>query len=326
MGMKALVTGGTGLVGNRIAKELVRRGHEVRAMVRDEKKARPLLPDVTLCRGDITDRTSVEQAVEGMDWVFHAAGMPEQWQADASIFDRINCGGTKNVLEASLAAGVKRAVYTSTMDVFAAEQGGTLVETRLDPNPKHTAYERSKQAADAAAERVREKGLFVVHLNPSAVYGPSPVHVALNSFFVRLLNKQVPMLPPGGMSVVYVDGVADAHIAAAERGASGERYLLADTFVTNEELAGEIRAQSDLSSIPRTAPTWLMKGLASASEPLAKKLGFTPLVAKGQLTFMLWAVRIDSSKAQRELGFTPFPLADGVARTIRALREEGLVP
>lgn len=324
--MKALVTGATGLIGNNIAKTLVRRGHEVHALVRDEKKAEPLLPDVSLCRGDITDRASVDRAVQGMNWVFHSAGMPEQWQPDPSIFDRVNCGGTKNVLEASLDAGVERVAYTSTLDVFAAEPGGTLVESRLDPEPKHTVYERSKQAADEAAEQVRRKGQWVVHLNPCAVYGPSPVHVGLNSFFIKLMNKAAPLLPPGGMSVVFVDGVADAHVTAIEKGTSGERYLLADTFVTNDELAREIRAQSDLARVPPTGPTWLFKGLAAASEPLAKRLGFTPLVAKGQLTFLLWQVRADTSKAQRDLGFVPFPLADGVARTVRYLRDEGLVP
>src|SRR5262249_42028739 len=152
------------------------------------------------------------------DLVFHAAGMPEQWQRDEGIFDRVNRGGTANVLEAAREAGVKRAVYTSTMDVFEAPRGGTLVETRLDPNPKHTAYERSKQAADKEAERVRAAGLEVVHVNPAAAYGPAPVHVTLNTFFIRLMTKQMPMLPPGGMSILYVDGAAAAHLAAAEKG------------------------------------------------------------------------------------------------------------
>ena len=114
---------------------------------------------------------------------------------------------------AALEAGVQRAVYTSTMDVFAAPPGGTLVETNLDMQDKPTAYERSKQAADREAERIRQKGLEVVHVCPSAGYGPSPVHVGLNSFFIKLLNKQSPMLPPGGASVVYIDGCARAHLA-----------------------------------------------------------------------------------------------------------------
>src|SRR4051812_36718980 len=153
-----LVTGATGLIGNAIAKKLVVAGTRVRALVRDVDRARPLLPaEVDLRKGDVTDVSSLREAVRDARHVFHAAGMPEQWQRDAAVFDRVNREGTVNVLEAALAAGVERVVYTSTMDVFAAERGGTLVETNLDPDPKPTAYERSKQAADRDAERIRKE-------------------------------------------------------------------------------------------------------------------------------------------------------------------------
>ena len=111
-----------------------------------------------------------------------------------------------------------------------------------------------------------EKGLDVVHICPSAVYGPSPVHVGLNSFFIKLLNRQSPVLPPGGLSIVYIDGCAKAQLAAAEVGVAGERYLVSDTHVTNPQLAKEILAQSDLRNVPPVAPTWLVKGVAAGSE------------------------------------------------------------
>jgi nucleoside-diphosphate-sugar epimerase len=252
--------------------------------------------------------------------------MPEQFQTDPEIFDRVNRGGTRNTLEAALAEGVERVVYTSTMDVFAAAPGGTLVETRLDHQPKPTAYERSKVAADREAQRLHERGLEVVHLCPSAVYGPGPVHVGLNTFFIKLLNRQTPVLPPGGMSIVFVDGLARAQLAAAEVGRPGERYLVSDTHVTNAELAREIIAQSDLDRVPPVAPAWLVKGVASGSEVAAKWFGVDPLIAKGQLELLQWNVKVDSRKAQRELGFRPTALADGIALTVAALRAEGLVP
>jgi nucleoside-diphosphate-sugar epimerase len=324
--MKVLVTGGTGLLGHRIAELLVQAGHEVTALVRDPGRAADILTGVELRRGDITDARTVEPAMEDVEWVFHAAGMPEQWQKDDRIFDRVNRGGTATVLEAARNAGVKRAVYTSTMDVFDAPEGGTLVETRLATGDKPTAYERSKVAADREAERIREEGLEVVHICPAAIYGPGPVNVGLNSFFIKLLNRQSPVLPPGGMPVVYVDGCARAHIAAAEVGTSGERYLVADTHVTNEELAREILAQSDLRRVPPTAPRWLMRGVAKGGERVARMFDVTPLIAEGQLELMQWNVRVNNGKARRELGFKPTPLADGIALTIAHLRKEGLVP
>ncbi|HYH94422.1 SDR family NAD(P)-dependent oxidoreductase [Hyalangium sp.] len=326
--MNVLVTGATGLIGNALARRLVARGDTVRALVRDlEKATRVLPPEVKLVRGDVTAPDSLPAAVQGVDQVFHSAGMPEQWQRDDSIFDRVNRQGTVNVLKASLDAKVKRVIYTSTMDVFAAPRGGTLVETNIDSAPKPTAYERSKQAAEREAELFRQQGLDLVYVNPAAVYGPSPVHVGLNSFFIRLLNRQMPLLPPGGVSVAYVDGVTDVHLAAAGRGLSGERYLVADEHANHAELArATLQAAGRPLRVPPVAPAPVLKVLSAGLAPLARIFGFTPLIAPGQLSFLLWDAHVDASKAQRELGFRPTPLAEGVARTIAFLRQEKLVP
>lgn len=320
--MQVLVTGATGLVGNALATRLVERGHAVRALVRDMPRAALILPStIELRGGDITEPATLRDALAGVEVVFHAAGMPEQWQTDDSIFDRVNRQGTANVMAAALAAGVRRVVYTSTMDVFAAPNGGTLVETNVDPHPKHTAYERSKQAAEKEADAARAKGLQVVLLNPCAVYGPSPVLGTLNELIRKLLHGEVPMLPPGGMPVVYIDGVVDAHIAAAERGGDGERYLLGDAFLSMSEIAAEVARAAGLQKIPRNAPLWLLKALAAVSAPLARTFGFTPLVSPGELTFLQWQPRVDASKAQRQLGFRPTPVAQGFAKTVAFLRQ-----
>lgn len=324
--MKTLVTGSTGLIGHAIATRLRAQGHEVVALVRSRGKAEPLLPGVTLLEGDITDRASVARAMVGVQRVFHAAGMPEQWQRDPAVFDTVNRQGTVHVLEEALAAGVQRVVYTSTMDIFAAPRGGTLVETNLDEAPKPTAYERSKVAADREATRLAQRGLDVVHVCPSGVYGPGPSHVGLNSFFIKLLNRQSPLLPPGGLPVVFIDGCADAHLAAAERGRAGERYLVSDVRVTNRELALAIASAAGLSKVPPGAPAWLMGPVASTMELLGRWFGLAPVIARGQFDFLQWFVDVDASKAQRELGFQPTPLADGVLKTVAFLRAQGLVP
>ena len=264
--------------------------------------------------------------MEQCELLFHAAGMPEQWASDERIFDRINRYGTANVLDAALRGGVRRVIYTSTMDVFFAPPGGTVVETAIDPRPKASAYERSKQAAEREADIRLAAGLDVVFVNPAAVYGPSPVHVGLNSLIIRLLTGRVPMLPPGGLSVAYVSGVADAHVAAAERGRSGERYLLADTFVTTSDLAHHVAREGGLKRLPPTAPPALARGFAAFLAPFARRLGFTPMLAPGQLSFLLWRAAADSTKATRELGFTPTRLTEGVKQTVAFLRTQGLVP
>ncbi len=325
--MNVLVSGATGLVGNALAKRLVSQGHRVRAVVRDvERAARSLPAEVERVRGDVTDRASLDAACAGIELFFHAAGMPEQWLRDEAQFDRVNHLGTRNALEAALAAKARRVVLTSTMDVFAAPPGGTLVETNVDPHPKKTAYERSKQAAERAADEIRARGLDVVFVNPSGVYGPAPVHTSLNTFFIRLLNGKVPMLPPGGLPVVYVDGVIDVHVAAAEKGRSGERYLVSDVHTDMRELATLVGELAGRKGVPRVAPAWLLKAVAAVSAPVARTLGVEPLVAPGVLEFLSWNVDADAGKASRELGFKPTPLREGLAKTLEFLRAGRLVP
>jgi nucleoside-diphosphate-sugar epimerase len=316
-----LVTGATGLVGNAVTRALLGRGTRVRALVRDRERAQKLLPDgVELREGDILSQESVSAALPGVSLLFHAAGMPEQWQRDESIFDRVNRIGTREVLFAAYRARVDRVVYTSTMDVFAAPRGGVLLETNVDPHPKHTAYERSKQAAEHEAAKIEKLGLDVVYVNPAAVYGPSPVVGTLNQFFARLLAGKVPMLPPGGMSVAFVDGVAGAHASAADRGRKGERYLVADEHLSMSELA---RLALDAAGIdrpvPKVVPRWLMRALAEVSAPVARVLGVRPLIAPGELAFLTWNARVDATKAKEELGFLPTPAREGINKTIGSL-------
>lgn len=318
--MHALVTGGTGMIGNAIARELVTRGHTVRALVRDPARARAVLPDgVELVAGDITDPATLPAACKGADVVFHAAGTPEGWQRDPGAFDRINRQGTVNMLQAAADSDVGRVVYTSTMDVFRPDEHGVLRETQVDPAPKPTIYEQSKQDAMREVERFLADGLDVVQTNPAATYGPSPSGTGMTEFFEKLLRGQAPMLPPGGCALAYVDAVGKAHVEAAERGRRGEQYLLACGYADLRELA-ELTLGPLGRRVPPVGPAWLLRAMAAVSEPVAKLLGVRPLVPKGGLTFFSWQVRVDSSKAQRELGYEPVPLPDGVARTVAALQ------
>jgi dihydroflavonol-4-reductase len=318
--MHALVTGGTGMIGNAVVRELSARGHQIRALVRDPERARPVLPEgVELAVGDINDPSSLPAACKGADVVFHAAGTPEGWQRRPGAFDRINRQGTVNVLTAAAETGVGRVVYTSTMDVFRPDDHGVLREDQLDPDPKPTPYEQSKQDAMREVERFLRDGLDVVQTNPAATYGPSPFDTGMAEFFVKLLRRRAPMLPPGGCALAYVDAVGRAHVEAAERGRTGEQYLLACGYASLRELA-ELTLKPLGRRVPPTGPRWLVGALAAISEPIARTFGVRPVVSRSALTFFDWQVRADSSKAQRELGYEPVPISEGVARTVADLR------
>ena len=147
--MRALVTGATGKVGNAIASALLDRGDQVRALVRDPKRAASVLPaGIEPVQGDVIDPESLDAAAEGCELVFNSMGMPEQWVKDEGIFDRVNAVGSGQVAAAAKRAGVRRFVHTSTHDVFHAATGERFDETMLADYPKGTAYERSKQHAE----------------------------------------------------------------------------------------------------------------------------------------------------------------------------------
>jgi dihydroflavonol-4-reductase len=319
--MRVLVTGATGKVGHAIASALLDRGDSVRAMVRDPAKAASILPaGIEPVRGDATDIDSLAAAVEGCELVFNAMGLPEQWVRDDTVFDRVNAVGSGQLASAAKRAGVRRFVHTSTHDVFAAETGERFDETMLAAEPKGTVYERSKQHAEELVLAERD-GMDVVILNPCAVYGPGPsASVSVDKdFFAPVVRHRLPALPPGGTAVVFSEGVAAGHVLAAEKGADGERYILADTYATFRELAETVVRVAGRGRIPPAMPVPVARAVAAVGEGISKLTRRPPLAPRGQLHYFLWQARPDSSKAQRELGWQPTPLEEGVRKTLSAM-------
>ena len=322
--MRVLVTGATGKVGHAIASALLERGDHVRGLVRDARRAARILPaGIEPVTGDVTDPEGVAGAVDGCELVFNAMGLPEQWVRDQGIFDRVNAEGSGQLAAAAKRAGVRRFIHTSTHDVFDAETGERFDETMLADYPKGTPYERSKQRAEELVLAKRD-GMEVVILNPCAVYGPGPsASVSFDEdFFEPLIRKRLPALPPGGSALVFSPGVADGHLRAAERGADGERYIVADTYADFRELAETVVRVAGRGRIPPRMPVPVARAASALTEGISKLTRRRPLMPRGQLHYFLWQARPDSAKAQRELGWQPTPLEEGVRKT---LSEMGLL-
>src|SRR5215203_4221095 len=314
--MRALVTGATGKVGHAIASALLDRGDQVRALVRDPKRAASVLPaGIEPIRGDVTDVGSLGDAVEGCEMVFNSMGMPEQWVKDEGIFEQVNAIGSQQVAVAAKRAGARRFVHTSTHDVFHADTGERFDETMLAEYPKGTAYERSKQHAEELVLAERD-GMEVVILNPSGVYGPtpSPTPSFENEVFEPVVRKRLPAVPPGGTGYAFVEGVAAGHLLAADQGKDGERYILADGYATFREIAETAKQVAGRGRVPPVMPIPVAKAIAAAGEGISRVIRRPPLLPRGQLTYFLWQARPDSSKAQSALGWKPTPLTDGVRK------------
>jgi nucleoside-diphosphate-sugar epimerase len=320
-----LVTGSTGLVGYQIVQALLRRGRPVKLLVRSIDKGRALLPEACqFVQADITDRAAVLRAMEGCAVVYHAAGLPEQWLFDPAVFDRVNVGGTHNMLEAASALSVRRFIYTSTYDVFAGQAGQYFDESCLDPQPRGTFYERSKQKADQQVVAALQRGLPAIFLHPSAIYGPGPASSpGLNHAIRQLLQGRLPALPPGGCALVFAPDVGEGHVLAEECAPIGSRYILSEAYYSLAELAPIALAEAGLHrSPPPTIPLPIARAFASIGELVAHFTRRPPLIPKGGLNFMQWGAFPRSDKAQRELGWRPTPLRDGLRQTIAYLNRQ----
>lgn len=327
MSTRFLVTGATGKVGNAVARRLAERGDEVVALVRDAARAREQLPaGVELAVGDVTDADSVRRAIVGAEGVFNCMGLFEQWFPDPGIFDRVNAEGARNVIAAAREAGARRAVHTSTFDVFHAETGGTVTEEAVADYPKGTAYERSKQRAEELVLEEAGRGIEVVIVNPSTVYGPGPWQgTGVDRALRDAIRRRLPGVPPGGMTLVFIDDVATGHLAAFDRGEPGARYILADGYATMRDLLSVAVDEAGRGWAPPTLPVPIARALARAGEAASRVIRRPPLLGSGQLHFLLWQARADSAKARTELGVEFTPWEEGMRRTARWMAETGRI-
>jgi len=134
-----------------------------------------------------------------------------------------------------------------------------------------------------------------------------------------VVRKRLPAVPPGGTGYAFVDGVAAGHLLAADRGADGERYILADGYASFRELAESAKRIAGRGRVPPVMPVPVARAIATVGAGISRVIRRPPLLPRGQLHYFLWQGHPDSTKAQRELGWEPTPLEDGVRRTLEGM-------
>jgi nucleoside-diphosphate-sugar epimerase len=324
--MKVLVTGAQGFVGTRVLAGMARRGVSPRGLVR-RGLVPPWAPADTFerVRGDVTDAESLRRAVKGCDVVFHCAWGGESF-VDAR---RINVEGTRNLLTAAAAAGVRRVVHLSTMAVHGHRLPRILTEDC--PFDLHgDAYGVTKAEGELAAFELGAKhGVEVVALRPTLVYGPR-APVWLLAYFDRTRREQVALVDGGvGLAnLVYVDDLVDAMWTAAQKpGVNGQAFLISGPEpVPWRAYIGAFAAMCR-KPLPPSVPRW-RANLEMQWMRVYGTLANRPRRLVGMdLQLMPMRAVVDTGKAQRLLGFTPPTSFEvGMALCEAWLREEGHLP
>ncbi len=326
-----LVTGATGFIGEQLVRELHQRGEPVRILVRSRQKAQavfgPLLEGMEVAMGDLGDPESLAAAVRGIRRVYHLASRIS-FKADYAKMVRINVEGTKRLLDACLAAGVERVVHMSSVaaggPAVAGPDGRLRPRTEADPpQPLPDPYGRTKLAQEQAALGYNDRGMAVVAVRPSAVFGPGdPDGINL---LVKLVAKgRLPFYLGSRktwVSVVYIGDVVKGSIAAMERGRPGEVYQLVGPSLTQEELLA-LLAEVSGGRAPRwEMPVGVLSGLAGAVAVLSRPFGRTP-VHPNDVRNWTASWYLSAEKARRDLGWTPTDMREAWMETFHWIRED----
>ena len=319
--MRALVTGANGHIGSHVVRACLADGVEPVAFVRATADLRALTGvDVERRTGDVLDGESVRRACEGVEVVFHLASPHRNFAADPETIVRPAVVGTKTVLAAARAAGVRRVVVTSsgaavgfTDDPARPLDEGAFLAHAASP------YTRAKIAAEALArQEAAAGGLEVVITNPSGVFGPRDFRITpATAALVGLLQGDPSFL---GVCVTDVRDAAAGHVLAARLGQSGRRYLLTGDALRPAEVAAQFAALAGVRPPTFRPPRFLLSFLAGRAEKKAAASGTDATITRAQLADVFGRhLLYDSTRARTELGAKFRPAADVLRDAFRWL-------
>ena len=325
--MRVLITGVTGFLGGRLAETLARK-HDVRGFARDPATWMNRPEGTEVARGDVTDPESLTTAAESCDAIVHAAALVKNWAKDRGQFDRINVGGLKNVLD--IAKGTNaRVFYVSSFIALGPTDGAVFDETTpRAPGPPHNDYERTKTLADALARDATAAGRRIVRVYPGIVYGPgalTPGNHLVQSLLLHAKGKLPGMLGPGDrkMSLAYVDDVVRGFEAALDRAQDGSAYILGGDNRTLTDVFRIFHDQTGIAPPKLRIPYWAGRIVGRLQRLRADVTGKEPELTDEVVRIYAREWCYSSRRAQQELGYTITPLEEGIAKTVRWLRDTG---
>jgi len=315
-----LVTGAAGHIGNVLVRELLADGKIVRALVLAGEDTTSLAGmDIEIVEGDVLDESLLDAAMRGAEIVFHMAGIIAIMPGQDEIMRKVNVQGTRNVVEAALRAGVKRLVYTSSIHALSRDWKGKIDErVPFDPHNPAGEYDRTKAEASIIVLDAVKRGLDAVIVCPTGVIGPHDYRGSEMGDLMRNFMRIKPhFIIEGAFDFVDVRDVARGHICAAEKGRTGEVYILSGWNIKFNQLKQMVQDFIGRHSPNIHVPQWAVK-LAARIAPIYYKISRqTPKFTEYALETVQGNSDVCCDKARRELGYSPRLMINTVADTVR---------
>lgn len=329
--MTVLVTGATGFIGSRVVRRLLEDRHDVRGLHRPTSTFDQLgdvRDRIDWVVGDVTEPDGLYRAAEGIDSVVHVAAEISFGHANVnSRLLRVNTEGTANIVNAALAAGVKRLLHvssiaalgrspersaaasTSIYDRSCTDESAEWVDSDLN-----TAYARSKYLAELEVRRGIAEGLDAVIVNPSVVMGVGPAGRNTTLLAERVRDGRIPFMPTGSTNVVDVLDVADGILKALDRGERGSRYILAGENLPWKDIIGTLAAAFRVDPPQRRLSPLVPRIASFVVEIASRTVGRRPLITRETVRLASAHACYDNTRARTELDCSFRPFADTAAR------------
>jgi dihydroflavonol-4-reductase len=329
---RVVITGASGFIGSAVVRAVQAKGARVIAIVEPGADHRNLAAcDAEQVVADIRDPAAVRAACAGARFVFHLAAIYRFWARDPRIFYDVNVGGTLNVLDAVLASGCERLVFTSTIGVLSAvksRDGSPSDETRYpDLAQLRGSYKGSKFVAEHEVLRACAQGLDACLVLPTFPLGPGDTGpTPTGRVVLDYLNGKMPAFTDTAMNVVHVDDLASGHVAALERGGRGRSYILGGE---NLSMLAILQALADCTGLPMPrlqVPLSLVLAAGAASTLVqGRLLRQEPRVPFEAARMSAAKMIFSDERARTEIGHTSRPAREAITESARWFADNGYV-
>jgi dihydroflavonol-4-reductase len=329
---KILVSGASGLVGANLVRTLLAQGRNVVASIHADRRALAGL-EVETISADVRDQDSIEQAMKGVEVVYHLAGSISLSMDSWSEVRAINVQGTHNIVAACLKNGVRRLVHFSSIDALRQspldqplDENQPLIDEGLSAGAlaQIPPYDLSKAQGEREVLAGIEAGLDAVIVRPTAMLGPMDFKPSyLGQALIQLAHRKIPALVKGGFNWVDVRDVVNGAILAERQALPGAKFMLGGNWHTIRDVADLVAAFSRQAAPFFTVPMWLADAFAPLMLRLALFNGTQPIYTRVTLTALRGNRQVSSNRAKRELGYTARPLTETVHDTLSWFQEHG---